>query len=478
MLPKNKIHLLFLSVVFFWMAGCEALRIPELPARKNLPTSFGAAAGGDSLGLAAISWRDYFQDPLLSALIDSALKNNQELHILTQEIAVLRNEVSARKGEYLPFVGLGAGAGWEKEGRFTRLGALEEQLEVEPGTPFPNPLGDVNAGAVASWELDIWKKLRNARQAAAMRYLAGSEGRNFLVTRLVAEIATAYYELLALDNLLEIIEKNIQLQANALNVVKQQKEAARVSQLAVNRFEAQYLNTMNLQFEIRQRITEAENRIRFLTGDFSLPVRRSPSSFADQKPPFPSTGVPAQLLTNRPDIRRAEAELAAAGLDVRVARADFFPSVGLRAGWGFHSFNPRVFLHPESFAFDLAGDLITPLVNRNAIRAAYQSASARQAQALYTYEQSVLTAYLDVLNHLSQLDNFTRSYETKAQEAEILSQSVGIASNLFNSARADYAEVLLTQREALEARMQLTEVRLLQLHARVELYRALGGGWR
>src|SRR5690606_25832420 len=187
-------------------------------------------------------------------------------NITLQEIEISKNEIRSRKGEYLPFVDFGTGAGMEKEGRYTRHGAVDEQLEIKPGTAFPEPLTDYMFGAYASWEIDVWKKLRNAKKSAISNYLASVEGKNFMVTNLISEIADAYYELMALDNLLDIIEKNIELQTNALKVVKHQKEAAKLSQLAVNRFEAQLLNTQNLQYEIKQNIVETENRINFLTG--------------------------------------------------------------------------------------------------------------------------------------------------------------------------------------------------------------------
>ncbi len=133
-------------------------------------------------------------------MIDTALSRNQELNITLQEIEISKNEIRARKGEYLPFVGLRAGAGVEKVGEYTRNGAVEKNLEVKEGKAFPEPLGDYMVGVYANWELDIWKKLRNAKKGAALRYLATVEGKNFMVTNLIAEIAESYYELMALDN--------------------------------------------------------------------------------------------------------------------------------------------------------------------------------------------------------------------------------------------------------------------------------------
>jgi outer membrane protein, multidrug efflux system len=475
MVQKIIYRSLFSGLIVISLVGCKAIQNGGRAESSAMPASFGT--GADSSTTASINWKQYFSDTNLIALIDSALKKNQELNITLQEIEILKNEVRARRGEYLPFVSLGAAAGIEKEGRYTRYGAVDENGEILPGRRFPEPLPNYEIAAVATWELDIWKKLRNAKKAAALRYLSGREGKNFLVTNLIAEIALSYYELLALDNQMDIIEQNIQIQTGALEIVKQQKSAARLTQLAVNRFEAQLLNTTNRKYEIRQRIIENENRLSFLTGSFPTGIPRNSAAFNDIVLDTVQAGIPSQLLTNRPDIRRAELELAAAKLDVRVARANFYPSARIVGGVGFQAFNLSYLLNPESVLFNLAGDLVAPLVNRNAIKAQYNSATARQVQAVYDYERTILNAYVDVVNQLSYVQNFERSHETKAKEVEILMQSVTISNSLFRSARADYLEVLLTQREALESKMELVEIKQRQLSAKVNIYRALGGGW-
>ncbi len=457
------------------MMGCKTQQQAVDRRLGALPESFNASK--DSATIAELNWKEYFRDENLIALIDSALRRNQELNITLQEIQISKNEIRARKGEYLPFIGLQASTGLEKSGRYTRPGSVEENLEIRPGQLYPEPLPDFMVGAFASWELDVWKKLRNAKKSAALRYLATVEGKNFMVTNLIAEIANSYYELMALDNLLSIVEQNIEIQTDALGIVKQQKDNARLTQLAVNRFEAQLLNTKNLQYQIRQDIVETENRLKFLTGGFRRTIPRNSANFNDVVLDSAYVGIPSQLLKNRPDIRQAELQLAAARVDVKVARANFYPSFRITAGAGFQSFNTAYLISPESMIYNLAGDLMAPLINRNAIKAAYSSANARQIQEVYNYEKTVLNAYLDVVNQLSKVQNFAHSYETKAQEVDILMQSITIANSLFRSARADYLEVLLTQREALESKMDLIEIKMKQMNAKVNIYKALGGGW-
>lgn len=466
-------YILILGTILF-VGACKVPAILSKQENKIVPTSY--TTDQDTMNMVKLEWRKYFSDPNLISLIDTALHNNQELNIMIQEIEMSKNEVLQRQGEYKPFVNVRAGAAADRAAKYTWDGFSEEDLKANPDKG-PKYIGDFMVGTYFSWELDIWKKLRNATKSAAIKYSSAIEGKNFMITNIIAEIASSYYELMALDNQLEIVQQNISLQSNVLKVIKQQKEAAKVTQLAVNRFEAQLLNTQNLSFQINQQITETENKIRFLTGKFTPTIERNSSVFNTLPIEELQTGIPSQLLINRPDIRQAELNLAASKLDVQVAKANFYPSFSIQAGLGFQAFNPLYLLRPASILYNLAGDMVAPLVNKNAIIAKYYNANAQQIQAVFAYEQTILTAYTEVLNQIAKASNFKASYEMKLKEVEILLQSVSISNNLFNSARADYMEVLLTQREALESKMQLIEIRMKQLNAKVNIYRALGGGW-
>ncbi|SHJ68907.1 efflux transporter, outer membrane factor (OMF) lipoprotein, NodT family [Hymenobacter daecheongensis DSM 21074] len=463
-----------------------ACKTPELVVKnesRSTPASYAtataAATPADSASAARRPWQQFFSDPDLQILIGSALQHNQELNITLQEIEIARNEVRIRQGEYLPFVSLGARTDVEKVGRYTLQGATEENVEIQEGRHTPDPLTNFQLGAFASWEVDIWHKLRNARKAAAMRYLASVEGKNFMTTNLIAEIATSYYELLALDNQLAIVRQNVGIQGNALELVKLQKEAARTTELAVQRFAAQVQHSRALQFRLEQRIVETENRLNYLAGRYPQPVVRHDEAFNSLLPPAVPAGLPAQLLANRPDIRQAEQQLAAAKLDVQVARASFYPALRLTGAAGLAAFTPGLLVTtPQSLLFGLGADLAAPLVNRNGIKALYLNANALQTQAVYRYEKTLLNAYVEVSNQLSNLSNLEKSYDAKAREVAALNQSVEISNSLFRSARADYTEVLFTQREALESKFDLVETRLQQLQASVNVYRALGGGWQ
>lgn len=465
-------HMLLATVAAICLSattGCvPALKqTKDSDVKKVLPGRF--ELGGDTQESAAQqSWEDLFDDPNLRALINHALQNNQELHILEQEIQISNNEIMARRGEYLPRLGAGARTGFEKP----------EEGEGEVGMRY-------GLGLYASWEVDIWKKLRNATKVAALHYLASVEGRSFATTLLVSEIASSYYELLALDKQLEVLRSNIKLQEDGLEIIKLQKSAAKVTELAVQRFEAEVLKNKSLQYDIEQQIKVTENKINLLVGRYPQPIKRYQGDLIQIMPRAVRAGLPTQLLENRPDVRQAELRLQAAKLNVEVARASFYPTLALDAELGYSAGGKlkagelkRLFVTPESLVLGAVGSLAMPLLNRRTIKAAYFSANASQIQAAYSYERTVLNAYVECANQLAMIDNLSKSYDLRSQQVEKLKAAIDISNTLFQSARADYLEVLTTRREALESQLELVELKKRQLLAVVHLYKALGGGWR
>lgn len=477
MIKSTKLIHFVLILASLLPVSCIGPSLIKRAENKIVPKDFGY--NKDTVSSGKISWRDYFSDPYLAALIDTALSKNQELNIFLHEINIAKNETRALKGSYLPSLGIGTGAGTDKIGSYTSKGASDEAHDITPGVKIPNPLSDFKIGLNASWEIDIWKKLRNSRQSAIHNYLATIEGKNFMVTNLISEIATSYYELLALDNQLEILTKNIEVQKNALEIVKLEKQSARVTELAVKKFEAEVLKNQSQQYYIQQQITETENKLNFLTGRFPQAISRSSLGFINISIDTIHSGLPSQLLENRPDIRKAEQQLIAAKLEVKVAKAEFYPSMGIRGGLGYQAFNVNYLLQtPQSLIYSVAGDLVAPLINRNALKAKYYSASSKQIQAMFNYERSILNAYVEVANQLSNISNLKRSFELKQKQVEALTQSIEISTILFKSARADYMEVLMTQRDALESKFELVETKMQQMHAKINVYKALGGGWK
>lgn len=468
----------FLSLALTFGAGSGCVpslggNLPREPNRRVPPAYRSSPQQLKTTSAAMAKWKELFDSVELQFLITTALKNNQELNLRMQEIIIAQTEISARRGEYAPKLNAELGAGIEKVGKHTSQGASDEAHGL------PEHLGDFNFGLRGSWEVDVWKKLRNAAKAADLRFLASIEARNFMATQIIAEIARSYYELMAIDNRIAILKRNIDIQASALEVVKLEKIAARVTELAVQRFEAEVLKNKSRLYDLNQAQIQTENRINFLVGRFPQHVKRASSAFNERSPKLLHAGLPSELLQNRPDVRQAELELAAAKLDVSSARAAFYPSLFIDAEVGYRSFNAAHLVDtPDSLIYNLAGGLVAPLLNRQAISAQYRSANARQLQAVFNFERILLQAFTDVANQLAKIGNLQKSYELRAQQVQALARSIDISNVLFQSARADYMEVLLTRRDSLEAEMELLETKTQQFHAMVDLYQSLGGGWR
>jgi multidrug efflux system outer membrane protein len=442
----------------------------QLPDSKRLK---GSVSSDNSA--AFISWRNFFSDPDLVSLIEKALANNQEFNIAIQDIEIASNEVKARQAAYLPKVGLGFRAGYIRPSAYTPEGVLRD-ITGETLHRSPDPI--FNMGPSLSWELDIWKKLRNAKEAARLRMVARYEVRNFLISRLVTEIALNYYELMALDTSLKILDENISIQDAAFHKMQTLKRYAKANQLGVNRFEAQLYKTKSQRFETIQRIVEKENRLKFLTGIYDeAPIVRH-SDLMTMPVHELQTGVPAQLLENRTDIRQAEAAITAAKLDLKSVKAELYPTLSITAGSGYAGVDPELMFRGKALFYNVFGDVMVPLINRKAIIARIQTADAFQTQAVLTYEQTLLHAYTDVLNQESNIKNMQQAFDAKKREVVLLEDAIVIANSLFKYAKATYIEVLLTQEEKLNAEKELVEVKLNLVGAKVNLYRALGGGWR
>ena len=475
----------FISKIMAWsillvLSGCNIPGLRQPDSGASLPDDFNGATSPDNSALMSID--EFFEDPVLSQLIAEGLASNLELKIRNQEVEIASNEVLSRRGAYLPFIFGGARGGFDRTSRFTPLGAAEDQL-VHPFGLFPDPLPNTAITANLFWRIDIWRELRNARDAAIERYCEAVERRNYFVTELVADIAQNYYELAALDKRLVFLNQNIEIQKKSLEVANAQKEAARGTELAVQRFLAEVRKNESQRLIVTQSIIEVENRINFLVGRYPQFVERAKWDLIKLDTRILSTGVPSDLLQNRRDVIAAEHEIAASGLDVLVAKARFYPRLDITARVGTEAFDPKYLVDPGAFIANAAGELIVPLINRKALQAEYMNANARQLQAIYDYQQTLLNAFTEVVNSMAKADNYGKSVSIKMDQVKALELSVSVAYELFGQpigeefAKVEYVDVLLATRDLLEARTALIENKQQQLAAIVDVYQALGGGY-
>lgn len=451
----------------------EAQPAPEIPG--TFPETSAKPAASPSSGLTSID--DFFGDPVLTRLVAEALRNNLELKILAERIEIEASKVLAKSGKYMPSVDLSVGATLSTPSKYTTEGAVEEQLVLAPDVPFADPLPGFLVATDFAWELDIWGRLRAAEDAARLHLLATTEGRNYVVTRLVAEVAESYYTLLGLDARLTVLDQMIELQNQSLDMARKKKQASRGTELAVQRFEAEVKRNESERLIVQQRIVEAENRINALVGRYPQAIERDSRRFLELDNQRLSLGIPSELLHNRPDIRRAELEVQSAGMELTVARTAFYPRLTLTGSVGYEANSANyMFQTPESIAANVAGGLVAPLINTAELQAEYLATNAMQLAAIYEYQRTVLEAFTEVVTRLSMVQKYRRSMELKTEQMQALEASVASASQLFQSARVEYSEVLFAQRDLLEAKLLVIDTKREQLAAIVNTYQALGGG--
>ncbi len=477
---KN-INFLIVNALLLLLLTFMACKPAQVARQHNLipmPERYSDAPA-DSMHLGQMNWRDYFKDEVLVRLLEVTLSNNLDLKIAARRVQQMQSGVLASEADLKPFVEAATNIGLRKFGLYTMDGAGNITTDILPGKIVPIHLPDYFVGLQASWEVDLWGKLRNRKKAAAARLLASVEGQHLVQTAIVANVAAAYFELQSLDAQLLILDEYIALQQNALDIVRIQKEAGEANLLGVRQFESQLLELRGMRLDIQQRIVEQENMINFLAGRYPLPILRRPLFLDQPLPEITKTGAPAHLLENRPDVRAAALELAAAKADLDAARALFYPSLQIGAALGVQAFRPDLLVtSAQSAAYSLLGGLAAPLVNKKSIRAAFNFADAHQEEAFTQYQQSILGAFVETYNQITNLRNLDEQFALKLEQSAAISSAVDISADLFRTGRANYLEVLAAQQNALDTRFELIEIRLRQWQSAIQLYRALGGGWR
>lgn len=474
--------MLWLAAALLAVVGCKPVQVILEDKALTLPQNFGqnaAAAAPDSASLGEMNWREFFKDPNLQNLIDTALAANFDLKIAAQRIQQMQAGVLATEAPLRPTVEAAGTAGLRKFGFYTMDGAGNATTDITPGKLIPEHLPDFFVGLQASWEIDLWGKLKNQKQSAVARLMASVEGKNLVKTTVVSSIAEAYFNLQSIDEQTRILDEYIALQQNALDLVRVQKEAGAANELAVKQFENQLLDLQGIRLDFQQQIIENENLVNFWLGRFPQPVVRTPLFLNQNLPPIAATGIPPALLENRPDLRAAALELAASKADLNAARTLFYPSLNIGAVLGTQAFRPDFLVtKPASMAYNLVGGMVAPLVNKRAIRAEFNRADAYQLEALTTYHQTLVNAYIEAYNQLAFLKNLEQQFALKTEQTAVIENAVDISDDLFRSGRANYLDVLTAQQNALDTRIELVGLRLRQWSAAVGLYRALGGGWR
>ena len=471
MKTKSKLYyVITILVILKSIVACKTPQatMPQDTLKDSLPT-----LSKDSSVTISPAWREFFQDPMLQKLIETALQNNQDLKITLQELAIAKSAITAKQAALLPSVTANIGAGVSKVGRYTAEGAGNVGTEITPGHNIPTVIPDLNPSLQVDWTIDLWNKLNSGKKAAVERYLASEAGQRAIKSQLVADVAENYYLLLALDYKLSVMQQYISLQKDAVRIAQIQKEADADTQLAVEKFEAELAKAQADEFLLRQSIVETENNLNLLLGRFPQTIQRTKVDFLQLPMPTTAHSLSTQLLLQRPDVIQAEHQLKAAKWDVETARKEFLPSFNISAAIGLNAFNPKyLFKLPESLVFNALGGLTAPLINKKAIQANFAQADALQIEALYNYDKTLLTAFIETSTLQSKISNIKLLQQFKQKQSDALIRAVSAAQKLYLNNRATYLEVIDSERGQLDCKMELIDAKSQQLSTLIEMYSA------
>ena len=471
-MKRNIYHFSFFIALLVLINACSVHKKYEQP-QLDVPATYRGVSYSDTSTIADIEWRRFYTDTDLQQLIETGLDNNHDLLV-----AIKRMEMSTKRVQ---------------QSKLLNLPDLNLQITGQYNRPSNNSLNGIsvknflgkshveNYMAVGnlSWEVDVWGKIKGQKELALARYLQSQEGIKAVQTSLVAQIAQGYYNLLMLDKQLEIARSNLALNDSFLVATRLLKDAGISNALAVQQAEVQKRSTELLIPQLEEAIELQENSIQVLTGQMPGPVKRN--SKLDELNLFTGieAGTPVAIVSRRPDVRTAELDLIAANAEAGIAKANLYPALNLTLGGGLESFRASNWFNLPNSLFGLvAGTIAQPVFQRGRLKTEADVALLQREEAVIRFRQSVLQATTEVTDALLQLRKLKEQEAIAAAQTDTLHKAIETAQLLFRSDMATYLEIITVQGNALQAELELAAIRRNQLTSRVELYRALGGGWK
>ncbi|OXA90016.1 efflux transporter outer membrane subunit [Flavobacterium hercynium] len=436
----------------------------------NAPEKFREeiAVTGDTV---IMPWKSYYKDPLLVSLIEKALVKNNEVVIAMKSMEQLDLSYKQAKLGLLPTLDFDAGASRSYQSKNSLNGSLSAQFI---GKDY---MDDYNANLRMSWEVDIWGKATMQKRDAKAAYFAQKENLSALKTRIIVQVAQAYYNLLGLDEQLKIAEKNIELTSNTLTMTQLQYNSGSVSSLAVNQTEAQKKTAELLVPLAKTNIAIQENALQILCGEYPDRIERSGNIDAAEISVEFSAGVPVSLLSRRPDVKASEYAVMSATAKTGLAKATMYPTLSLSPSVGVNSFEfDNWFNFPGSVTKTIAANLAQPIFRKKALRTAYQVAVLEQEKAVVQFKQSFITAVGEVNDAMVRVKYADERIVLAKEKAASLEKATSDASLLYKSGMANYLEVITAQNSSLQNDLDVVTIKLEKLNAAINLYRALGGG--
>ncbi len=466
---KSKIvrYMTLLTISAVTLQGCfvaNTYERPQVEETENLFRTDGLPT--DSLSMADMSWRELFQDPYLIQYIEEGLENNIDIRVAIQQMLAADAYVKQGKAGFLPSLSAGATMTHQELSRNSQFGSF-----------FNGAIDQYAISADLSWEADIWGKIRSNKRAFEAEYLQSIAAHQAVKTRLIADISSTYFQLLSLDSQLKITKRSVIVRDSSVSTIQALKEAGNVTQVAVDQNIAQYNNARAIQVDLETAIFRAENTMSILLGkgpqSYQRGVLDEQSIDTELK-----LGVPSVLLRNRPDVIAAEYGLIQAFELTNVARSNFYPSLTLTATGGLESLDFDTLFSTNSLFATIIGGLTQPIFNQRRIKTQKEVADAQQEEALLEFKRALLEAGQEVSNALYTYNAETRKFEYRDLEVEALRNAESNSSELLKNGYANYLDLLTARQSALNAELSLVDTKLQQLLSIIDLYEALGGGWK
>jgi len=462
----KKLKLIFIPILLVFIQSCYVTKDYQRPDVVDEARFRTDQLSQDSMSAAELSWRELFSDPLLIRHIEKGLENNMDIRIALQQIYAAEAYYKQGKAGNLPVIGASGQVAHQKMSKNGGMGKL-----------YDGGITQFELSANASWEADIWGKIRSNQRAFHASYLQSVAAHRAVKTQLIASIASVYYQLLAFDEQLRITELTVVNRKSSLETTRALKEAGYVNEVGVKQTEAQLLNAMALLVDIKRNIKLLENTLSVLLGEAPQSIPRNglddQSVLAEIK-----VGFPAQLLRNRPDVMVAEYNLIHAFELTNVAKSNFYPSLRISANGGLQSIELDKLLSVNSLFASALASLAQPIVNARRIRTQYEVALIQQEQALLNFRLKVLNAGKEVSDALYTFDAAEERIRIKSLEFDAYDLATSYSEELLNNGMINYLEVITARQNALFSQLDLINARFTQLNAMVEIYRALGGGWQ
>lgn len=466
----KKYIIMFISVLSLAsLSACRVSKVDVSIPMDAIPNEYRTDyIGTDSINVGQLDWKSYFQDEYLIKLIENALLKNSDILIALQNIEISKLQLKKVQWANVPVLQLDIKSSTDYPSEYNLLN-IENKKNIE----------DFQIDFGSSWEADIWGKIKNQKKVALANYLQSEETKKFIQTTLISQIAQCYYNLIILDNQMVLTQKNMEISDNINRTINLQFQAGKSTSLAVEQSEVQRLNVKKIITNLQLQIFIQENILSTLTGDFPNTQLRLQILEIDDVSKNIQTGIPTSLLAQRPDVKSAELDLEIANAEVGIAQAAFYPSLTLRANGGLQSFKMSDWFNiPASLFGIVAGGISQPILHKRKIKTNYQISLFNREKTVIKFRRVVLNAVSEVSNALIQIDKQIEQQKNLSEQRLILESNVEKAKILFSSGQANYLEILAVQNNLLSCDMDYNISKREELFARVELYRALGGGWK